>query len=115
MEIIKALIIILKYFIIINSIKIVFCNKITLKIKRSGNLSVLGNNQGVDFNKKYFPNKVLINSIEQNSSEYYYYFAGQNNSVELIWNNKISTCHNMFLGCSDISEIDLSEFDSSNV
>ena len=54
----------MKYFIIINSIKIVFCNKITLKIKGSGNSSVLGNNENVYFKKIYFPNKVLINDNE---------------------------------------------------
>ena len=64
MKKIKALIIIMKYFIIINSIKIVFCNKITLKIKGSGNSSVLGNNENVYFKKIYFPNKVLINDNE---------------------------------------------------
>ena len=115
MKKIKALIIITKYFIIISSIKIVFCNKITLKIKGSGNSSVLGNNENVYFKKIYFPNKVLINDNEQNSVEYYYYFEHQDNTVELIWNNTISSCHNIFLGCRDIYEIDLSEFDSTDV
>ena len=115
MEKLKAQIIILKYIIMINIIKIVFCNKITLKIERIGNLSVLGYHEKAYFERKNFPDKVIINGIEQNSVEYYYNFEKQNNLVELIWNNKISSCHNMFLRCSGISEIDLSEFVSSDV
>ena len=33
----------------------------------------------------------------------------------LVWYNLISSCISMFYGCSDIKEIDLSNFNTSNV
>ena len=59
MEKLKAQIIILKYIIMINIIKIVFCNKITLKIERIGNLSVLGYHEKAYFERKIFQIKLL--------------------------------------------------------
>ena len=107
--------ILIKYLIIINSIQISFCNKIKLRIRGIREAKVLGKSGGAHFDKKYFPNFTYINSIQQNSVDYQFNFSQSDNLVELVWNNKISDCHNMFLGCKDILEIDLSEFDSSEV
>ena len=35
--------------------------------------------------------------------------------IELIWNNKLTMCDSMFRGMREITEIDLSQFDSSDV
>ena len=38
------------------------------------------------------------------------------NTLKLIWNEKATTCHNMFAGMSDnLIEVDLSKFDTSSV
>ena len=37
------------------------------------------------------------------------------NTVELIWDNPIDNCYHMFKECSNIIQIDLSHFDTSNV
>ena len=38
-----------------------------------------------------------------------------NNIVELKWYSKISSCANMFKDCRDIAQINLTDFDTSNV
>ena len=37
------------------------------------------------------------------------------NIIKLVWYNQIDSCNGMFYECSNITEIDLSHFDSSNV
>jgi len=39
----------------------------------------------------------------------------ERNTIKLIWSQKVTTCDNMFFGCSTIDEIDLSNFDTSSV
>ena len=95
-------------------------SKITLKIKGIGNKNVLGiyNNDpsSIDsFQEKYFPNLVYINGIIQNYITYRYDFNLTDNFVELIWNNNINNCVSMFRNCSDIVEMDFSDFDTSEV
>ena len=60
-------------------------------------------------------NEVLINEIRQERKSIKYLFNRTNNFVELIWDNDITICVNMFNGCTNITEIDLSNFDASNV
>ena len=86
-------------------------NQIILKIKGNGNISIINSNYNFkpssyylneDSNPKTFTNS----SIELINIE---------NEVKLIFSNFINTCNSMFKGCSQIIEIDLSNFDSSNV
>jgi len=88
---------------------------ITLKIKGIGNKNLL--NAG--FQKSNFPNEIYINGKKiQNPTEYIYYFDKPYNYVKLIWNgetNNIKNLEYMFHECSDITEIDLSNFDTSEV
>ena len=86
-------------------------NKIELKLKGTGNVYILG----PDFNNSYYPNMVYINGYLINPVNYSYYFEQIDNYVELIWNYSINYCKYMFFKCSDITEIDLSEFDSSEI
>ena len=91
-------------------------SKITLKIKDKGFKNILGyQNQNFYFNKAYFPNEVYINGELQNIVNYSYNFNQTINYVELLWNNTISNCGNMFRSCSDIIEFDFSNFDTSQV
>ena len=63
-----------------------------------------------------FPNKIFINGIENNTKNYRYYLNQTDNIVQLLWdNNSINSCYKMFEYCTDITEIDLSNFNTSNV
>ena len=61
------------------------------------------------------PSKIIINGEEIFPVTYEYQFDKLNNTIELIWNNKLSSISRMFSGCSDISEIDLSGIDMTEV
>ena len=85
---------------------------VILKIKGTGLKKVFN---GVT---KSYPNKILINEEEQNSISTNYDFPSSlndQNIVKLIWNNIVDDCYNMFYGCSDITEIDFSNFETSEV
>ena len=119
-------IIIIELFIIIDIITILPSNKwysiefnlskITLKIKGTGIKNILGYQDSANcFNKAYFPNEVYINGELQNEVNYSYNFNQTYNFVELIWNNNINNCENMFRRCYDITEFDFSNFETSEV
>ena len=86
-------------------------SKITLNIRGIGIKKIFGSN----FESINFPDEVKINGVIQNFSTFSYNFTQENNYVELIWYNNINNCANMFYGCSDITEIDFSNFDTSEV
>ena len=66
-----------------------------------------------DFNPK--PNEVLVNGIPD-SCDYRCNLKNNGlNNITLKFNQEIVTCQNMFCSSSQIIEIDLSNFDSSNV
>ena len=67
------------------------------------------------FYKKYYPNEVIINGDMQNNINSRYYFNLTVNEVILSWNNSINNCDYLFFGCSNITEIDLSHFNTSRV
>ena len=98
----------------ISDIRTFFINfllsKITLKIKGRGNSLILGSS----FLNSYYPSEVYLNS-EQKAVNNSYNFINDTNIVELIWNNNIEKCEYMFDGCKNITEIDLSNFDTSQV
>ena len=86
-------------------------SKITLKINGLGNKKVFS----VYFQSIYYPNTIYINGEKQLTINFSYYFNQTDNIVELIWNNSINSCYYMFYQCSDIVEIDLSNFNTSKV
>ena len=90
-------------------------SKITLKIKGIGNKNIFSGGSEFSFESSGFPDEVYINSIKKTPVTYTYYLDSINNVVELRWTNKINDCTFMFRSCSDITEIDLSQFDSSEV
>ena len=86
-------------------------SKITLKLKGITQTEILN---------KDFPNfdklkEVNINGISQTIKKYEYTFNKTDNIIELIFEDYINNCENMFRDCSAITEIDLSNFDSSEV
>ena len=93
---------------------------IKMKIPQGTHL-ILANNQYLDwgefkFNIEYTkPNEIYINGIKQKTIKNKYIFNETINTVILIWNNTITDCKCMFCDCFDITEIDLSHFDTSQI
>ena len=88
-------------------------NYITLKIKGKGNKYFF--TPSPESSKFHdYPNNIFVNgkNIEVNNS---YDFIQEENNVTLIWDNPIDNCENMFYSCTDIIEMDLSNFDASHV
>ena len=91
-------------------------SKITLIIKGIGESTILGNKtyynsfKGINYLKE-----VKINRCKQDLIEYRYNFNKTDNSVELIWDDNITNCDFMFYGCTNITEINLSNFNTSLV
>ena len=89
-------------------------NKILLKVKGKGNdlVKILSS----DYNN-YMPTSYYLNNGQEPIN-----FSGKSitlpdsvNKVELIFGTNVQNCNSMFKGCSDILEIDLSNFISSDV
>ena len=61
----------------------------------------------------YHPNEVYINGYNQSTVTHSYYLNQNDNNIELVWYNLIDNCQHMFYKCYDITEINLSYFDTS--
>ena len=92
---------------------------ITLKINSTGNISI--------FHKKTSPNylygniqapepdDIYINGVQQNEIKSMYNFNKRENIIKLVWKHEIKTTCYLFSACDQITEINLSNFNSSNV
>ena len=82
---------------------------ISLKIKNTGHTLI--------YNPSCFqpPNKVEINGNEIPSPNYYYSINSLDYVIKLIWDDPPSTTEMLFQDLKNIAEIDLSNFDSSNI
>ena len=65
------------------------------------------------FNKN--PDEIKFNRIEQNVISSSFNLDYQNNTVELKLANQITDCSCMSKGCSNIYEIDITDFNASNI
>ena len=89
-------------------------SNITLKIKGRGYKNILTSSRW--FTRDNYPKNIIINSIIQETVKYEYEFKEEENYVELIWDdNNINSCDCMFRDCVDITEINFTNFDTSNV
>ena len=86
---------------------------ITLKIRGTGNKFIFSKDE--NFLSCYYPNEVYINKEKQNNVSPNYLLNQSNNIVELVWRNRINNSQYMFAECSDIYEIDLSNFNTSDI
>ena len=78
-------------------------SKITLKINGIGESAILYNNfEGIDY-----LDEVYINGDKASNIDYTYTFIQTDNFVELIWKDNLDNCNNMFRGCINITEINL--------
>ena len=87
-------------------------SQVILKIKGTGKKIILGE---FFLLEECFPDEIRINGIISNEEIIEYDFDKEDNKVELIWNNHINSCSFMFADCIDITEIDLSNFNTSLV
>ena len=86
---------------------------ITLNIRGIGNKNIFSSNY--EFKSEYYPDEVYINGYKQNDVTPIYDLNQTDNFIELIWHNLINSSDHMFYECSAITEIDLSNFDTSNI
>ncbi len=90
---------------------------ITLKINKSGVHRIFY--PGGDINScgeiSYNPDDITINEITNPTvTDGYYNFQHGDNTIILTWNNELATFICLFNQCTEINEIDLSNFDISN-
>ena len=67
------------------------------------------------FYNKFPPNEIIINGNVRTDKQYSYQITNTDSNVTISWNNKLNSTYQMFEGCTDIIEIDFSDFDSSQV
>ena len=88
-------------------------NSITIETNGTGLQTIL--------NKFYFEQhngklaQIIINGIYQDYISYQYNLTNNSNIIIMNWNETLTTCFHMFWGCEDITMINLSNFDSSQV
>ena len=87
---------------------------ITLKIKESGNHKLFGSELYNNFINN-IPDEIYINNITITIITNINYLAEENSIIKLLWYNQINSSAYLFQGCSSISEIDLSNFDTSQI
>ena len=84
--------------------------EITIKVKE-GEQKIINN--------IYFPDKIILNGNDitqtYKNGGNVIIIEGNDNTINLIWNNKLCNCSNMFLDMFNIISIDLSKFDLSLV
>ena len=97
--------------ILLNEIK--FSN-ITLKIKGKGEKNIISTHPEY-FNSNYFPNEIYINGNKKTPIKNKYDLDQEDNTIKLVWYEKMNYICCMFCGCPDIYEIDFSDFDTSEV
>ena len=88
-----------------------FSNTITLKFHKAGNFKIISSS----FLNSHPYNKIIINKEIITEKIHTYNFKQTENIVELIRENNTDNCHGMFPDRNEISEIDLSHFDTSQV
>ena len=116
----------IKYILILNLFEQILLNnnnihfieykfsKISLKIKGIGYKKIFSSEK-YQFLNYLYPNEIYINGEIQNIINHTYYLKQTENFVELSWTKPLNSCKGMFYGCSDITELDLSNFDASEV
>ena len=93
----------------INNIVLLNSSWIIIKINQAGEHNIIS---------EYFrqrPDEIYINDMNQSLIQSHYNLSESINVIKLVWNNELDDCENMFSQCSNITEMDLSNFDTSQV
>ena len=89
-------------------------SEVTLKTNITGTIRILSRS----FFERYRPCKIYINDEQQTEINYEYILEHKNNDINVIkinWDIGMDTAEKMFQGCYNITEIDLSKFETSNI
>jgi len=110
------------FFIIINIINIVYSenNNRSLEIQNIIYIKVRGNESQKIIRSTELPNLVYINNteeieIQKNGLIYIESNSEDINEIKIIWNKKLDNLKNLFYSLESVIEIDLPEFDTSEV
>ena len=100
--------------------KLSFLSEITMTIKGKGDQYILNNNSCLIDKTEYFfdekPEQILINGVPQSySGSMVYDLEDKENIITIKFKNLLKTCNGMFCNLNNITKIDLSKFDSSEV
>ena len=95
----------LKIFLMLTMIEASINSEIHLVIQGSGQQKV----------SNIEPSEVLVNGVKDDSCSKTCNLVGDRNNITLKFNTQIESCRSMFSGLGNIIEIDLSNFDASNV
>ena len=87
----------------------VYYSYITLKSNKTGNIKLFSDNA------QPWPDELWINYINQTGFKNEYYLNDINDIIKLIWHKKPTSINSLFKDCSNITEIDLSNFDTSEI
>ena len=90
-------------------------SNIKLKINGKGVHRIFCSN-ALNFSKNFYPNEIYINNNKITNVTPFCFLDQENeNIISLVWNKSINNSKHMFHGCSNITEIDLSHFDTSKI
>ena len=91
-------------------------SSIKLKIENSGNQKIYSSNTYSTCESIVSPDEIYINGENQIEIKSLYNFENNNNNeIILKWNNPLSSTSCIFKDCTSITEIDLSNFDDSQL
>ena len=90
-------------------------SSIKLKIENSGEQTIYSSGTYDWCNPVIIPDEIIINGENQSEIKNKYNFDDINNEIILIWHNALQSTTCMFRDCSSITEIDLSNFDDSQL
>ena len=106
------------FFTIIFFLSFISVYNINIKIFFSEiKLVIRGNNTQYILSKEFDfePDQVLVNGILKSSCNKTCYLDKDLNNITIIFNNNLESCSNMFKNLNNIIEVDLSNFDTSQV
>ena len=117
------------YFMIISKINLISIDNrilnndssITIKIQKSGPSKLYYREDVNDFcgTGPDLPKEIIINNNEEKhyyfNLPYEYGFLNEGNIIQLVYDDSITSCRCLFLNCGNISEIDLTSFNTTNV
>ena len=83
-------------------------NIITLKVNKGNNQII--NNDVIKYISEVYANDINITTIKNRIN-----LTESTNTVKIIFNSQINNCKELFKSCSEIYEIDFTNFDSSNI
>ena len=100
--------------------KLSFLSEITMTIKGKGDQYILNNGScfidKIDYLFDEKPDQILINGVPQSySGNMVYNLTYEENIITIKFKNLLKTCNGMFCNLNNITKIDLSKFDSSEV